>query len=689
MILYDKAKMSDVAVVGGKALGLARLAMSGCCIPDFFVVTADTNFGDGNFLSELDSFARKLNCDLFAVRSSGISEDAREKSYAGQYLTQLKVKRADLSEAVRRVALSSPRAEIYAGEAEMPFGKIAVIVQRQIIGERSGVLFTESWNSNQEAVIESVTGAGEALVSGIVTPTVLRINKRDASDAEGTEGTLLREALRLEREWGMPLDIEWTFSDKLYLLQARPLTALGDRLPDFPERHWNFYVSRNFCILCHSVQRRAAMQEVQEAVFGFSVPIAEGLLINGREYYSDENIFAERDLWEKLDEGDFFERYIRAIEANVQKTRRATAALKRMRPSSMRRAELFRAYRKAIRVYIESYVPLMMRPDDYLLEKAMRLHAIRAGDESMLVPTWEHTEYSDERADFLYAVATGRADKYVEKYEWINSPLSRECHPMTLRMFETRAEQLSAAAAKEELIRLAAQKRADYARFREQMASVPNEKARRCAQQLSRFIFLRTHTAGTSDRLFYYIRKKLLTEIAVREHLDEIFDMTVEEISDIEKGFRLRQNEWRKRRGGELIVFLNGKSTAYYGNAVYGLQRSLCGYEVEGDLTGNIACPGEARGVVKVLRSFEDVDKVEKGDVVVVSMTTPDVVAAIERAAGIITDEGGITCHAAIIAREYAIPCLVGTECATQILKDGMYVLLDCIAGRVIIEKEC
>lgn len=689
MILYDKAKMTDVAVVGGKAFGLARLMQSGCCVPNFFVITAETNFDDEHLASELDRFAEKLNCELFAVRSSGISEDARDKSYAGQFLTRLNVERTDLLEAVRSVMTSCPHVGAYHGKEECVADKIAVIVQEQITGVRSGVLFTESWSSRQEAVIESVDGSGESLVGGNVTPTIFRFNKNSVADVAGVEGQLLREALRLEKKWGFPLDIEWTFSDKLYLLQARPLTALGDTLPELPKRHWNFYVSRDFCILCHSVQRRAAMREVQEAVFGFSVPITEGLLINGREYYSDESMAVERAVWEKLDVGDFFDKYIQKIEAGVRKTRRMTAAIKRMDPSSLGRAELFCAYRSAMHAYIESYVPLMMRPDDYLLEKAERLQAIRSEDVGILVPTWEHTEYSDERADFLRAVATGKPNEYLERYEWINGPLNRECLPMTLQMFETRAGQISSAQAKEELVSLIANKRKDRARFQRYVARISNEEARRCTEQLSRFIFLRTHTAGNSDRLFYYIRKKLLTEIKEREHADEIFYMTEDEISDMEKGIRISPTEWRRRRGGELIVFLNSESTAYYGNNVYGLQRDLYGYEKKGDLTGNIACPGEARGTVKVLHSFEDVDKVKKGDIVVVSMTTPDVVAAIGCAAGIVTDEGGVTCHAAIIAREYAIPCLVGTECATQILKDGMYVLLDCISGRVVIEKKC
>ena len=96
---------------------------------------------------------------------------------------------------------------------------------------------------------------------------------------------------------------------------------------------------------------------------------------------------------------------------------------------------------------------------------------------------------------------------------------------------------------------------------------------------------------------------------------------------------------------------------------------------------GEIACQGEAEGRVKVINSFCDVDKMEEGDIIVTSMTTPEISLALGKAAGIITDEGGITCHAAIIAREWGIPCLVGTRTATLRLTDGTFIKLDCLNG--------
>jgi pyruvate,water dikinase len=84
------------------------------------------------------------------------------------------------------------------------------------------------------------------------------------------------------------------------------------------------------------------------------------------------------------------------------------------------------------------------------------------------------------------------------------------------------------------------------------------------------------------------------------------------------------------------------------------------------------ASPGTACGPVRVYEESMSLDVVKQGDVLVTQMTTPDMVPAMTRAAAIVTDEGGMTCHAAIVARELGIPCIVGAANATKLLKDGM-----------------
>ncbi|MBQ6813882.1 MAG: phosphoenolpyruvate synthase [Methanobrevibacter sp.] len=95
------------------------------------------------------------------------------------------------------------------------------------------------------------------------------------------------------------------------------------------------------------------------------------------------------------------------------------------------------------------------------------------------------------------------------------------------------------------------------------------------------------------------------------------------------------------------------------------------------------ASPGLASGTVKVILDLDELDKVQEGDVMVTTMTTPDMVPAMKRANGIVTDEGGVTCHAAIISRELGIPCVVGTGDATTTLKENDKVTADGKKGLV------
>ena len=95
------------------------------------------------------------------------------------------------------------------------------------------------------------------------------------------------------------------------------------------------------------------------------------------------------------------------------------------------------------------------------------------------------------------------------------------------------------------------------------------------------------------------------------------------------------------------------------------------------------ASPGMATGNVKIVLDIDELDKIEDGDIMVTTMTTPDMVPAMRRASGIVTDEGGVTCHASIISRELGIPCVVGTGNATSTLEENTGVTLDGKKGLV------
>jgi len=95
------------------------------------------------------------------------------------------------------------------------------------------------------------------------------------------------------------------------------------------------------------------------------------------------------------------------------------------------------------------------------------------------------------------------------------------------------------------------------------------------------------------------------------------------------------------------------------------------------------ASPGVVSGAVRIVHKLDHLDQVQEGDVMVTEMTMPDMVPAMKRAAGIVTDEGGMTSHAAIISRELGVPAVVGSGNGTRILEDGQRVTLDGDKGTV------
>ncbi len=100
-------------------------------------------------------------------------------------------------------------------------------------------------------------------------------------------------------------------------------------------------------------------------------------------------------------------------------------------------------------------------------------------------------------------------------------------------------------------------------------------------------------------------------------------------------------------------------------------------------LKGLGAAPGRVSGPVRILASPDDEHRFEKGNVLVAVMTSPDWMPTLRRAAALVTDGGGMTCHAAIVSRELRIPCVVGTRDATRLLRDGEIVTVDGSLGRV------
>ncbi len=126
---------------------------------------------------------------------------------------------------------------------------------------------------------------------------------------------------------------------------------------------------------------------------------------------------------------------------------------------------------------------------------------------------------------------------------------------------------------------------------------------------------------------------------------------------------------------------VNGKTVIYTGTPPASLLKGLPIAKASKEVRGMSCYPGTIEAPACVIKTKAQLNKMKPGRILVTTMTTPDYIAAIEKSVGIITDEGGVTCHAAIISRELKKPCIVGTLNGTVSFADGDTIKLDATKG--------
>lgn len=185
----------------------------------------------------------------------------------------------------------------------------------------------------------------------------------------------------------------------------------------------------------------------------------------------------------------------------------------------------------------------------------------------------------------------------------------------------------------------------------------------------------------------YYL---LMTEVAKRLHYDknDLEWLYYYEIKELLEGKKLDKKEIERRQRAVVVRIYKDKIKYYSGKeALKIFKREIkIDRKKTKEIKGLGVSVGKIKASVKICNGAEEaLKKIKKGDVLVCGMTLPEYVPAMKKSAAIITNEGGITCHAAIISRELGIPCVVGTKIATEVLKNGDRVEVD--ADRGIIRK--
>jgi phosphohistidine swiveling domain-containing protein len=191
--------------------------------------------------------------------------------------------------------------------------------------------------------------------------------------------------------------------------------------------------------------------------------------------------------------------------------------------------------------------------------------------------------------------------------------------------------------------------------------------------------------------IYLYYEDVLLKEMAKRKNLKKelLAFGTYEEIYKIFSGEMMADKlisrlEHTGIYADNKVKVLDSADSLFYWNTYVDIDLSsdLSGFK------GVIASRGKVRANIKIVLDPHDKIDFKKGDILVTTMTTPEFIFIMKKASAIITDQGGITSHAAIVSRELGIPCIIGTKIATQILKDGDKVEVDANNGVVkIINK--
>lgn len=277
-------------------------------------------------------------------------------------------------------------------------------------------------------------------------------------------------------------------------------------------------------------------------------------------------------------------------------------------------------------------------------------------------------------------VKSKNLERHVKKYQWIKSRYGL-VHSYTLR--EAR-ENLSKIDKKLFLKKRRAEKRLVKKAIAEAKRALKRDA--RLVDLMQFIIYYRTHRTDVLNKASYLFAptlKKIATEKGLT--YQEILYVTKNELL----GKLPAKSVIRSRMSRHVVLRENGIVRCLSGRAAERIENIfVVSVSQMKELKGTVAASGYVKGVVKVVFQLADLKKVKHGDVLVTSMTTPNMVPAMKKACAFVTDEGGITCHAAIIAREMGKPCIIGTKIATKVLKDGDLVEVDANSGVVKIIKK-
>lgn len=610
---------------------------------------------------EIQKFFKKLGAKYVAVRSSATAEDSASAAWAGQLESYLNTTEKNLLENVKKcwASLFTPRAIFYRFEKDLHKQKIsvAVVIQKMIESEKSGIAFSVhpvTQNRNQ-LIIEANFGLGEAIVSGQITPDSYVVEKQPRRIIDKNVQTQARGLYRAKNggnEWhDIPKEKreKQVLSDKEILELSEIILKIENHY-GFPcDIEWAFEKDKFYIVQSRPIttlntssistqERNKKRVGEKHFIFQFSSQTFTPLILS---------LLLERTIYGNVDYIIFFHE----SEARAYLTKRG----------------MDQAFTIGKRLLIKESIRRLLKNEKKLISDINSLNKFIVINDNNVDREWKKFLRVFKKFCNLYRYGAYAYSQPLEQF--ILSYISLE-QLNNIYKGKIKVEDLPFNNTQKKKLKIAIQALDDLGKMRfrlhEEAAIILGffmNQVSYCANKhnLSRELILYTLVDEFEKLLFSKkIRKSILNLIS-------------------------------RRKEGCVFVKKGDKWGCFTGLNFTQLKAQVDAIEEKEIkkriITGSIANKGFYAGRVVVHNDWIKTIDFKKGSVLVTGMTNPQMITFIKKAGAIITDQGGVTCHAAIISREFGIPCVVGTSIATKFLKTGDLVEVDANNGVVKILK--
>ncbi len=660
---------------------------------------------------------KELDSKYVAVRSSATSEDSATAAWAGQLDSYLNTTESNLLENIKEcwASLFTPRAIFYRFEKGLHLEKIsvAVVIQKMIQSKKSGIAFSVHpvTEDPDQIIIEAGFGLGEAIVSGSVTPDSYVITKSDQeivdinvseqskafnrSSKGGNEWTDLKEEgkkqvlsikqikelgrliTKIEQHYNFPCDIEWAWvEDSFYIVQSRPITTLSkmDSTQSNHKANWELTISRNIPPFGWAA---GAYYERKGLTIGpvtwkrnREIIIKNGgdqthVIFDTNEYYVSNILEVFPKQKSKLEAG--LDKIISLIDKSIKSE--PVQSKKELLQLNKNHQKSF-GYMLMCLDIVNELVELLQQnaeTDDFQLSE-------------VLIPIKYTTIQRENKA-----IIEGR-----EQYRKDKSNLEKIAKSLESQFGFIHQDYLGKSLDSEGYKKEILDNKNPSAT--NQITNYKNHPQSDLIRIIQKIIYIYEEGRNSMVRLAWAI----VQSSDVHELKKEILlHLTPEEFENYLNSGSLPNLEEVKKRQKHFLLFFND-SKLLISSDIKEIEKFIEQEQLDlnpnsGDkantIYGSVANKGKVKGKARLVFTQKDSNKVKKGEIIVSPMTAVEFLNGIRNAAAIVTDEGGIICHAAIVSRELNLPCVIGTKTATKVIKNGDVIEVDATKGCVIINR--